>query len=187
MKAWQLRHRKPCWCLTAASSNDHQLSSFKHQNYPLTVLKPECGSWGLSRTPAQGTLGLSQLLAISPHSLWHGAAPSTLPLSIFSQGSAHPASGSTQDLRAQAQSLGPALSQPTEADLTTSRMSRTSQTKVRCKRTVGSCGMEALGWAVSRTTLVQYLSPLFTLSSCPPWVQEGRDTSGSSSCPVETS
>lgn len=123
MKAWQLRHRKPCWCLTAASGNDHLLSSFKQQNCPCTISKPECGSWGVgvSAGPCDGSFSSWPLAwgctLFSPRPWPHRAVPALL-LHF------------RKDLRSQAQSLVPALSQPAGADLTTSWMSKTSQTKL---------------------------------------------------------
>jgi hypothetical protein len=85
MKAWQLRYRKPWWYLTAANSNDHKLSSFKQQNRPLSVSKPECGcSRGSQQdhvtNPALGSLCLFQLLDISL-GFGMGRRPLLLPLS----------------------------------------------------------------------------------------------------------
>lgn len=143
MKTWQLRYRKPRWCLTAANSNDHKLSSFKQQNYPLSVLKPKCGGRGSQQdhvmAPTLSTSCLFQLLTISPCGLWHETIPCTHPF-ILPQDSASEFSAGC--LRTQAQILGPALSEALEADLTTSWMSRIPQTKVRSERAVSSYGMD---------------------------------------------
>lgn len=116
-----------------------QLRCFKRQNHPLSVLTPECGGGESEQDHVMSPSYPSSSWPLAPCRLWRGMTPCTPPFILPQDG----ASEFCADcLGTQAQSLGPALSEAMEADLTTSWMGRIPQTKVRSERAVSSCGMD---------------------------------------------